>query len=148
MTKSLISALVLSAGILGSTIYAEAEAHAESAASTLPRVDVAAPTWPKLIALRKDASKLESFAANEVRRFVYLRTGKLLPLERGATAGDRIVVSCRNTNFCGKLGNDLSPQQFTLKTMPERLKKAGDLWADFWQSRQRIEPALAKLKGH
>ena len=116
MTKSLISALVLSAGILGSTIYAEAEAHAESAASTLPRVDVAAPAGPKLIALRKDASELESFAANEVRRLVYLRTGKLLPLQRGATAGDRIVVSCRNTKFCGKLGNDLSPQQFTLKT--------------------------------
>ena len=88
MTKPLIAALLLSAGILGSTIYAEAEARAESAASTLPRVEVAAPAGPKLIALRKDASKLESFAANEVRRFVYLRTGKLLPLKRGATAGD------------------------------------------------------------
>jgi hypothetical protein len=116
MTKSLIAALLLSAGILGSTIYAEAEARAESAASTLSRVDVAAPAGPKLIALRNDPSKLESFAANEVRRLVYLRTGKLLPLKRGATAGDRIVVSCRNTKFCGKLGNDLSPQQFTLKT--------------------------------
>jgi hypothetical protein len=97
-------------------MYAEVQAHAESAASTLPRVDIAAPAGPKLIALRKDASKLEFFAANEVRRFVYLRTGKLLPLKRGTTAGDRIVVSCRNTKFCGKLGNDLSPQQFTLKT--------------------------------
>jgi bifunctional non-homologous end joining protein LigD len=40
----------------------------------------------------------------------------------------------------------LRMERFTLKTMPERLKKTGDLWADFWQSRQRIEPALDRLK--
>jgi bifunctional non-homologous end joining protein LigD len=40
----------------------------------------------------------------------------------------------------------LQVERFTLKTMPERLKKTGDLWADFWQSRQRLEPALARLK--
>ena len=40
----------------------------------------------------------------------------------------------------------LRMERFTLKTMPERLKKTGDLWADFWQSRQRIEPALERLK--
>jgi bifunctional non-homologous end joining protein LigD len=40
----------------------------------------------------------------------------------------------------------LTPERFTLKTMPERIKKAGDLWGDFWRSRQRLEPALAKLK--
>jgi len=41
----------------------------------------------------------------------------------------------------------LTPARFTLKTMTERLTKAGDLWAGFWQSRQRIEPALGRLKG-
>jgi bifunctional non-homologous end joining protein LigD len=40
----------------------------------------------------------------------------------------------------------LRVERFTLKSMPERLKKTGDLWADFWQSRQRIEPALERLK--
>jgi len=40
----------------------------------------------------------------------------------------------------------LTPARFTLKNMPERLEKAGDLWADFWRSRQRIEPGLERLK--
>jgi bifunctional non-homologous end joining protein LigD len=40
----------------------------------------------------------------------------------------------------------LTPARFTLKNMPERLEKAGDLWSDFWRSRQRIEPALERLK--
>ena len=47
-----------------------------------------------------------------------------------------------------ELKPSLTPERFTLKSMPERLKKAGDLWADFWQSRQRLEPALEKLKRH
>ena len=45
-----------------------------------------------------------------------------------------------------ELRPSLSPEQFTLKNMPERLKKTGDLWAGFLQSRQRLEPALARLK--
>jgi bifunctional non-homologous end joining protein LigD len=45
-----------------------------------------------------------------------------------------------------ELRPSLTPELFTLKTMPERLKKTGDPWADFWQSRQRLEPALEKLK--
>jgi bifunctional non-homologous end joining protein LigD len=45
-----------------------------------------------------------------------------------------------------ELKASLTPERFTLKSMPERLKKAGDLWADFWQSRQRLEPAIEKLK--
>jgi bifunctional non-homologous end joining protein LigD len=40
----------------------------------------------------------------------------------------------------------LLPERFTIKTMPRRLKKVGDLWATFWENRQRIEPALDKLR--
>jgi len=39
----------------------------------------------------------------------------------------------------------LKAERFTLKNMPERLKKVGDLWTDFWRSRQRLEPALGRL---
>ena len=39
----------------------------------------------------------------------------------------------------------LSPKRFTLANMSARLKKSGDLWADFWQRRQRLEPALEQL---
>ena len=116
MAKSLISALLLSVGVWLSAIGRAAEVRIERSSSKPPRDSNAVPAGPKLIAIRKDASDLESLAANEVRRYVYLRTGKLLPVKRGRDAGDRIVVSCKNSRFCGELGSDLGPQQFTLKT--------------------------------
>jgi bifunctional non-homologous end joining protein LigD len=45
-----------------------------------------------------------------------------------------------------ELEASLHPGRFTLQTVPERLDRTGDLWAGFWRSRQRIEPALEKLK--
>jgi hypothetical protein len=112
MTKSLVSALLLSAGIWCNAICLGAEAPSSNA----PQISGAFPSGPKLIAIRKDASELESLAANEVRRYVYLRTGKALPVKQGVIAGNRIVVSCKNARLCGELGNDLGPQQFALKT--------------------------------
>ena len=44
-----------------------------------------------------------------------------------------------------ELRRTLSPKRFTLANMPARLKKSGDLWADFWRRRQRLEPALEQL---
>jgi bifunctional non-homologous end joining protein LigD len=40
----------------------------------------------------------------------------------------------------------LKPSRFTIATMPERLKKVGDLWSGFFESRQRIEPALERFR--
>jgi bifunctional non-homologous end joining protein LigD len=45
-----------------------------------------------------------------------------------------------------ELKRTLRPSQFTIATMPERLKKVGDLWAGFFDSRQRIEPALERFR--
>ena len=39
----------------------------------------------------------------------------------------------------------LNPADFTILTLPDRLKQVGDLWKDFWASRQRLEPALERL---
>jgi len=39
----------------------------------------------------------------------------------------------------------LKPERFNMKNLPSRLKQKGDLWAEFWQSRQRIEAALEQL---
>jgi bifunctional non-homologous end joining protein LigD len=39
----------------------------------------------------------------------------------------------------------LRPERFNLKTFFKRLKDKGDLWADFWKSRQRIEAAIERL---
>jgi bifunctional non-homologous end joining protein LigD len=39
----------------------------------------------------------------------------------------------------------LKPETFNMKTIPARLAKIGDLWSTFWQSRQRLEPAIELL---
>jgi bifunctional non-homologous end joining protein LigD len=39
----------------------------------------------------------------------------------------------------------LRPDRFNLKTFFTRLKDKGDLWADFWKSRQRIEAAVEQF---
>ena len=39
----------------------------------------------------------------------------------------------------------LKPERFNMKNLFRRLKEKGDLWAGFWESRQRIEPALDQL---
>jgi len=44
-----------------------------------------------------------------------------------------------------ELRSTLRSETFNLKTILLRLKQKGDLWADFWQSRQRIEPAIERL---
>lgn len=116
MTKSLLSGLLLCAGIWCNAMCLGTEAGIERPSSNPQLSSGAVPAVPKLIAIRKNASALESLAANEVRRYVYLRTGKLLPVKRGARAGDRIVVSCQNSELGGELGSRLGPQQFILKT--------------------------------
>ncbi|MEX2303582.1 MAG: DNA ligase D [Bryobacterales bacterium] len=45
-----------------------------------------------------------------------------------------------------ELKRTLKPSQFTIGTIPERLKKTGDLWVDFFGSRQSIEPAIERLR--
>ncbi|HEX9764633.1 MAG TPA: DNA ligase D, partial [Candidatus Acidoferrales bacterium] len=44
-----------------------------------------------------------------------------------------------------ELRSTLTPERFTIKTIFERLKKRGDLWEDFWESRQSIEEAANRL---
>jgi len=77
--------------------------------------DAALP-MPTVVSIRQDATELETLAANEIRRYVYLRTGNLLEVRRGPDRGDRIVVTRKNRATCGELGQDLGPPQFTLKT--------------------------------
>jgi bifunctional non-homologous end joining protein LigD len=45
----------------------------------------------------------------------------------------------------GELRPALKPERFNIKNLEGRLKQKGDLWAGFWKSRQRIEPALDQL---
>lgn len=38
-----------------------------------------------------------------------------------------------------ELRSNLKPEQWNLKTIRARVEKVGDLWAEFWKSRQRLE---------
>jgi bifunctional non-homologous end joining protein LigD len=44
-----------------------------------------------------------------------------------------------------ELKPNLKPEALNIKTILARLKEKGDLWADFWKSRQRLEPAIELL---
>lgn len=44
-----------------------------------------------------------------------------------------------------KLRTSLRPETLNIKTIFDRLKEKGDLWADFWKRRQRLEQAIELL---
>ncbi len=44
-----------------------------------------------------------------------------------------------------ELRQTLTPEKFNLKTIFARLEEHGDLWGDFWKSRQRLEKAIERL---
>jgi len=80
---------------------------------------VSHPSVPNAICLRPNASALEYLAAYEVRRYAYLRSGKVLPVKRGSCSGDRVMVSRKDRAFCGETGQILKPQEFTIRTGTE-----------------------------
>jgi bifunctional non-homologous end joining protein LigD len=41
----------------------------------------------------------------------------------------------------------LKPEKLNIKTVPDRLKEKGDLWAGFWKQRQGLEGAINLLSG-
>ncbi len=46
-----------------------------------------------VIAFAKDAGKLEQFAAREIRKYIYLRTGELLKIEENNGDGKIIKIA-------------------------------------------------------
>jgi bifunctional non-homologous end joining protein LigD len=44
-----------------------------------------------------------------------------------------------------ELRGNLRPQSLNIKTISARLRGKGDLWADFWKKRQRLEDAVELL---
>jgi bifunctional non-homologous end joining protein LigD len=41
---------------------------------------------------------------------------------------------------------EMSPERWNLSSIRQRIDKAGDLWADFWKRRQKLEPAVERLE--
>ena len=84
------------------------------------------------IIISKDASALEELASKEVRRYLYLRTGKLVPIEPRDDAADvrgDAVVILEKGRFAASGFADarlkqkveaLGPEEYILKTFPHR----------------------------
>ena len=89
MRRSAIHALLIAAGVCFHAVCPKAGAQPEGRPASSNRPKATAREWPKAIVTRRDATGLETLAASEVRRYVYLRTGKLLPVKQGMTRGNR-----------------------------------------------------------
>ena len=68
-------------------------------------------------------SRLELLAAKEIRRYIYLRTGQLLPIHYGTDTGinDIAIGTMHGDN---SLGISLAPQQYLIKTDSEHGPKS------------------------
>ena len=62
-----------------------------------------------------------------------------------AEAGADIVIASRHEN---ELRAALEPSNLNLKSIFARLEKHGDLWKDFWRSRQSLDRAIELLGRH
>ena len=94
-----------------------------------PAVGEEDATMPAAVVCTKDSSSVEKLAAKDVRRYVYLRTGKLLPIvDRLASnaEGGWIVVGTKDRPAVQALLSDngqkavvahLGPEQYVLKTL-------------------------------
>jgi hypothetical protein len=56
-----------------------------------------------VIVLPKTASPLQKFAAHEVRRYVYLRSGTILPIVSKQGTNDAIILSTSRSVLVGAL---------------------------------------------
>lgn len=113
--------LVIIAGVLRTPVLARPAERGAPVADA----DRASPQAPRAIAIRPHASDLEWLAAQEVRRYVYLRTGTRLPVKAGAGGAGRVVVACKDRAFCGALGQELGPDQFLIES---RATERGKTW--------------------
>ena len=70
---------------------------------------------PEIVLTSPDPSRLELLAAKEIRRYIYLRTGQLLPIQNGTDTGiDDIFIGTMHGD--NSLGISLAPQQYLIKT--------------------------------
>jgi len=90
---------------------------------------------PVAIYLSENSSRLETLAAKEVRRYVYLRTGSLLPLQHTVDAGSRqsdlILIAKKDDKILQELDdaglkkklNQIEGEQYILQTIAQSGRK-------------------------
>ena len=96
----------------------------------LARAEVS--TKPAAVVIAAESTFAESLAAKEIRRYVYVRTGTLLPMVtdiKAAADGGLIVVGCKERPAVRRLAAEaglkatiaaLKPEQYVLKTISHR----------------------------
>ncbi len=97
---------------------------------------------PEMVTLERAVSKRD--AAKVYIDYSQNATGRPLTVVYSARPFPEATVSAPVS--ARELKPDLTMRQFTIATMAKRLKTKGDLWAGFWKSRQRLEPALERLQ--
>lgn len=77
-----------------------------------------------VIQMSPDAGPLARFAAKEIRRYIYLRSDRLLPIQTGneiTSNQDMIVIGSKGQSpLSGRFGEqvgDLEPQEYLIKTV-------------------------------
>jgi len=98
----------------------------------------AAQPKPATIVSPRDASWMEQLAAREVRRYVYLRTGRLLPMmtePKGTLPGGDLILVARKDRPLVRAGasadlvvslNSLAAQSYRLRTITNRQSPAAN----------------------
>jgi bifunctional non-homologous end joining protein LigD len=92
-------------------------------------------TFERTVAKRPRGRVLIDFVQNAFGR--PLATAWCARAKAGATVSTPL--------FPEELKKGLDPAKFTLKTVPARLAKRGDPWADFWKKPQKLENAIARM---
>jgi bifunctional non-homologous end joining protein LigD len=69
--------------------------------------------------------------------------GRPLAAAYSARAFPRAPVS--TPVLAKELKANLKPENFNIRTMAARLKEKGDLWGEFWKTRQTLEKAIELL---
>ncbi len=76
----------------------------------------------------------------------YLQNSYGKPLATAYTVRPRPPASVSTPLATRDLRKNLRPEQLTIETVPRRLAKRADPWADFWDSRQRIGDLLERIR--
>jgi bifunctional non-homologous end joining protein LigD len=116
--------------------YEEARTFAEIVARLVAREAGELLAWERSVEKRQPGKVYFDYSQNAYGRPL----ASVYSVRPAAAATVSTPIAAR------QLGKPLAPEAFTLETVPAMLQQKGDLWAGFWESRQRLEPLLERLR--
>jgi bifunctional non-homologous end joining protein LigD len=76
----------------------------------------------------------------------YLQNSLGKPLATAYTVRPKPLATVSTPLAPSELRKGFSPDKLTIETVPKRLATRDDPWQDFWESRQRIEDLIEKIR--